>query len=88
MLFLRKGLEHLRSKFERNAQSVSETSFLSIRIQNTTRLTPHSPNRTLVTTDKIAARNCFILSPAFCPVMQACSTSFKLVIHISQSLVK
>jgi hypothetical protein len=42
------------SKSEHN--TVSETSFLSIRIQNTTRL--HTPQSTVVTTNGTAARNC------------------------------
>jgi hypothetical protein len=49
-------LEHFLSQFEHNAQSASGTSFLSIEIQNTVRLSP--PSCTLVTTNEPGTRNC------------------------------
>jgi hypothetical protein len=85
-------LEHLLSKFEYNIQSASETSFLNIRIKNTTRLSPPPPNTTLVTTNETAARNCLSFSyivlfllPWLCrPVLESLRNSYRPLVCRNQ----
>jgi hypothetical protein len=71
--------KHILSKFKHNTQNDSETSFLSIRIQNTTRLSPPHQSHTCY-----YKRDCrptlFIrlhTGPAYCRVLHAWSKEKK-----------